>query len=139
MEEIIKDAKHKSKTKHITFFDLEDAFGSVPHSLIQTTLENNFIPENIRLYFHNFYSQVQPVLETKSWRSNPFSLKRGVFQGDPISPIIFILMFNPILQDLQNQSHKGHHSHTQNGTPKSYQSNSISHFFNVHETKTIKM
>jgi hypothetical protein len=30
MEEIIKDAKHNKKTAHITFFDLEDAFGSVP-------------------------------------------------------------------------------------------------------------
>ena len=37
LDEIVKDAKHKKKTVHMTFFDLEDAFGSVPHSLI---LEN---------------------------------------------------------------------------------------------------
>ena len=28
MEEIIRDAKQSKKTAHITFFDLEDAFGS---------------------------------------------------------------------------------------------------------------
>ena len=44
MDEVIKDAKHKNRTCHITFFDLEDAFGSVPHSLIDLTLERNFIP-----------------------------------------------------------------------------------------------
>ena len=42
MEEIIKDAKKRKNTCHITFMDLEDAFGSVPHSLIDITLERNF-------------------------------------------------------------------------------------------------
>ena len=108
MDEIIKDAKSNSKTCHITFFDLEDAFGSVPHSLIQHTLERNFIPPVIRKYFHNMYKHSTAVVETKAWRSDPFKFKRGVFQGDPISPVIFLLEFNPILQNLQNNSDKGY-------------------------------
>ena len=43
----------------------------------------------------------QTVVETARWRSNPFPFRRGVFQGDPISPIIFLMVFNPILQDLK--------------------------------------
>ena len=31
MDEIIQDVRKKKKTLHITFFDLEDAFGAVPH------------------------------------------------------------------------------------------------------------
>ena len=108
MDEVIKDAKSNSKTCHITFFDLEDAFGSVPHSLIDHTLERNFIPPVIRKYFHNLYKHSTAVVETKSWRSEPFKFKRGVFQGDPISPVIFLLVFNPILQNLQSNSHKGY-------------------------------
>ena len=48
MEEIIKITKNKNKTYQITFFDLEDAFGSVPHTLINSTLERNFPPEKIK-------------------------------------------------------------------------------------------
>ena len=38
LDEIIKDAKHRKKTLHVTFFDLADAFGSVPHNFITETL-----------------------------------------------------------------------------------------------------
>ena len=38
LDEIISQAKAKKKTMHITFFDLEDAFGSVPHGLLLTTM-----------------------------------------------------------------------------------------------------
>ena len=108
MEEIIKDAKYNKKTCHITFFDLEDAFGSVPHKLIDLTLERNFIPPKIREYFHKLFTHATAVVETPSWRSSQFTFNRGVFQGDPLSPIVFLLVFNPILQDLQNQSNKGY-------------------------------
>ena len=41
MEEVIKNARKNRKTAHISFFDLEDAFGSVPHTLIDETLKRN--------------------------------------------------------------------------------------------------
>ena len=89
-------------------FYLEDAFASVSHSLIDFTLERNFFPPVIRKYFHNMCTHSTAVVESQNWRSNQFKFKRGVFQGDPISPIIFLLVFNPILQQLQNISHKGY-------------------------------
>ena len=39
LEEIISQAKTNKKTVHVTFFDLEDAFGLVPHPLIIHTLK----------------------------------------------------------------------------------------------------
>ena len=58
LDEIVKDAKHNKKTVHLTFFDLKDDFGSVPHSLIFKTLKRNHIhiPENIQNYFKQLYS-----------------------------------------------------------------------------------
>ena len=68
MDEIIKDAKHDIKTCHITFFDLEDAFGRVSHTLIDHTLERNFIPPIIRKYFYNMYTHRTAVVESNTWK-----------------------------------------------------------------------
>jgi hypothetical protein len=106
MEEVIKSARKNKKTAHITFFDLEDAFGSVPHSLIQETLKRNHLPENIQSYLNNFYSNGTAVVQTSSWRSEPFAFKRGVFQGDPLSPTVFLMVFNPVLLKLKNMEEK---------------------------------
>ena len=104
LDEIVKDARINKKTLHATFFDAEDAFGSVPHVLIKETLQRNFIPESLVTYFTNIYENSQAVVETKTWKSEPFKFRRGVFQGDPLSPIIFLMVFNPILLDLKNKA-----------------------------------
>ena len=51
MDELIKDARVNKKTLHGTWFDLEDAFGSIPHVLIYETLKRNFLPESLVTYF----------------------------------------------------------------------------------------
>ena len=41
MEKIMKDARKQKRTAHFTYFDAEDAFGSIPHSLIIGSLKKN--------------------------------------------------------------------------------------------------
>ena len=84
-----------------TIFIIDNNIECVPHFLISETLIRNHLPPNIIQYFNSCYSHSQAVVETARWRSNPFPFRRGVFQGDPISPIIFLMVFNPILQDLK--------------------------------------
>ena len=84
MEEIMKDARKQKKTAHITFFDLEDVFGSVPHSLIMESLKMNFVPQNIIDYFSQLYSSCQAVVQTLSWRSDLFYFLKTLHQLDKL-------------------------------------------------------
>ena len=60
MDEILKDARHRKKTCHTTFFDLKDAFRCVQHSLIDFTLERKCHPSRDQEIFpqslHSFHS-----------------------------------------------------------------------------------
>ena len=49
LEEIISQGKANKKMVHVTFFDLEDAFRSVPHPLIIHTLKRVNVHAEIQL------------------------------------------------------------------------------------------
>ena len=108
LDEIVRDARNKKKTVHITFFDFANAFGSVPHNYILHSLRRNPFSPQVLQYVETFYNNIRAKVVTKSFQSEIFSFKRGVFQGDPLSPIIFLLAFNPILQYLQENSKFGY-------------------------------
>jgi len=76
----------------IAFFDLEDAFGSVPHLLIKHTLKRFNIPAEIQLYINTLYNNQISRVFTDNFSTDGFPFKRGVFQGDPLSPIIFLMV-----------------------------------------------
>ena len=101
MGKIINHAKANKRTAHITWFDLEDAFGSVSHDLIPICLSRMHLPQNVQDYIISLYSCLRGKIRTSEWISDEFSFNKGVFQGDPLSPIIFLLCFNPIIEDLK--------------------------------------
>ena len=106
--ELIRHAKANRKTLHMTFFDLEDAFGSVHHSLISKGLERFMFAAEVISYISGLYRAISGNVVRKNWSSEPFHFKKGVFQGDPLSPIIFLIAFNPILEKLNTYSDKGY-------------------------------
>jgi len=108
LEELILHARQNHKTLHCTFVDLQDAFGSVPHALIKHTMERTYLPANVQSYITSIYTNSKSVVRTKHWQSEHFSFKRGVAQGDPLSPIIFIMIFHPILMYLEEKKSLGY-------------------------------
>ncbi|KAI8512078.1 hypothetical protein Bbelb_111780 [Branchiostoma belcheri] len=101
MREIIAHARKNRRTVHITWFDLADAFGSVEHELIYYQMERNGFPPIITTYIKNLYSRLRGKVKGPGWETDPFTFGRGVFQGDNLSPIIFLTVFQPILQHLK--------------------------------------
>ena len=51
----------------------------------------------------NLYQNLNGTVVTKSWSSANFKFRKGVFQGDPLSPIIFLIVFNPLIERLQQE------------------------------------
>ena len=67
------------------------------HDLIPICLDRMKIPANVRDYIVNLYGRVR----TSEWVSEEFKFNKGVFQGDPLSLIIFLACFNPVIEFLK--------------------------------------
>ena len=109
LQEVLTHARRNHKTCHVTFFDLKDAFGSISHALIDEVLTRYKLPENVKTYIRNLYLNISGSVVGPGWKSKTFTFKRGVFQGDPLSPTIFICVFNPLLEYLMSELSHGYH------------------------------
>ena len=110
VQEIIDNATNNKKSAHLTWFDLEDAFGSLSHDIISYVFEYYNIPKEIVTYITSLYTKLKGSVETKEWISEEFHFNKGAFQGDPFSGAIFLVSFNPIIQYIkkheQNQGYQ---------------------------------
>ena len=116
----------------MTWFDLADAFGSVSHELIPIVLTHYNVPQNIIDYIMDLYSKHEGKLVTLHWETDTFQFKKGVFQGDPYSCVIFLVVFNPIIQYIKQHNEKsGYEIKTQNNTTKFINTTPFADDFNL--------
>ena len=71
--------------------DFEKAFDSVSWSFIQKALEFfNFGPD-IRGWIKTFYNNASTCVQVNGHYSSWFNIGRGVRQGDPLSPYLYLI------------------------------------------------
>ena len=132
VQEVIQHAKLNNKTTNITWFDLKDAFGSVPHELIPYVLSYYHIPKQIITYITSLYTKLNGRVYTEEWISETFKFLKGVFQGDPLSGIIFLIVFNPIIEHIKKhiETH-GYEITTKNSSASSVITTPFADDFNI--------
>ena len=100
---IINHAKRKQKQLVISLFDLRNAFGEVNHNLIRKVLHFHHVPQPIVDLISSQYTDYFISILTKNYMTKPISVKRGVLQGDCLSPLIFNLVVNSIVTTIKNE------------------------------------
>ena len=73
------------------FVDFEKAFDSIEWSFIEKTLRNFNFGTSLVSWVKLFYTNISSCVLNNGWASDFFSLHRGVRQGCPLSPYLFIL------------------------------------------------
>jgi exonuclease III len=90
-----------SKQHWLLFIDQQKAFDRVNHNFLELTLKNmNFDPKFINLVHNLFSNQEAHIIESENI-SRPFRVERGVRQGDPLSPLLYVLAFEPLIRNLE--------------------------------------
>lgn len=88
---IIKHTAAKNIPRLLLFLDFEKAFDTVEWSFLQKTLQHYNFGQSAINWIRLFYHNTESCILNNGWSSNFFKLERGVRQGCPLSPYLFIL------------------------------------------------
>ena len=89
-------AKKKKRNLRMIWIDYKKAYDSVPHSWILRCLKIFHIADNIITFLETSMQSWQTILLLNQEIVGMISIKCGIFQGDSLSPILFILCLIPL-------------------------------------------
>ena len=89
--ELIDNAEDENKEGMIFFSDFEKAFDSLDHGYLRKCLQHFNFGEDFLRWIDLFYNDAKSCVTNNGYMSNFFSVKRGVRQGCPLSPYLFII------------------------------------------------
>ena len=106
--DVITYCKQNNISLGIVSLDQEKAFDRVDHGYLQTTLEAFHFGPNFRHWIKTLYNEIGSHIQVNGWQTRRISQTRGVCQGCPLSPMLYVLSLEPLLQAIQqNKRIKG--------------------------------
>ena len=101
--DIMEYTKVKKLPGLLLFLDFEKAFGSLEWDFLENCLEKfHFGPDLIK-WVRTFYNDIQSCVINDGLCSQYFTIARGVRQGDPLSPYLFVTAVEILAIAIRNQ------------------------------------
>ena len=94
----MKTAKNNKTELHVIWLDLENAYGSVRHQLLEKAMEFFWIPEDIKNLISTYFKRTYVRFSNNKYSTNWQKLNIGLMMGCVISPLLFILVMEMILR-----------------------------------------
>ncbi|KAK7915664.1 hypothetical protein WMY93_011425 [Mugilogobius chulae] len=99
--QLIREARENKGNLSVLWLDLENAYGSIPHKLVELTLTKHHVPQRVidlvTDYYSNFRIRVSSGAVTSSWHN----LELGIITGCTISVMLFSLAMNMIVKSAE--------------------------------------
>lgn len=98
MKSLVGQTRMSKKKLNITWLDLRNAFGSIPHLAIKRTLEHIGFPDDMIKLLRNVYTNATTQILTDEGHKDPIHIESGVKQGCTMSQIVFNLCIKVIMR-----------------------------------------
>uniref|UniRef100_A0A803THT2 Reverse transcriptase domain-containing protein n=1 Tax=Anolis carolinensis TaxID=28377 RepID=A0A803THT2_ANOCA len=98
---ILENCKSRKANLHMTWIDYKKAFDSLPHSWIIKCLDAIGICKTVGTFIENMMEHWKTELFVGNESYGLVNIRRGIFQGDSLSPLLFIIAMIPLSTILQ--------------------------------------
>ena len=85
------------------FYDLQKAFDSIQYPVLLKRLFESGVNGKAWRLLRSWYTSPKSMVRVNGLLFSPLTLERGVLQGSVLSPVLFLLMMDPLLKSLQNK------------------------------------
>lgn len=103
--------KESGKLAHVAFLDIKAAYDSVPRAVLWQRCESVGIDPLVIVCLQAPFDHNSAILEISQKRSTPFSLPVGVLQGSVLSPLLYFIYLDPLVEKLQENGPSIHLPH----------------------------
>ena len=93
---VIKEVKSRNKNLAMAWIDYKKPYDMVPHLWIIECLGLFGVAENIKSLLVNSMEKWKVMLCSGNFELGEVEIKRGIFQGDSLSPLVFALALIPL-------------------------------------------
>ena len=105
---VLSEAQLRHKALAVCWLDIANAYGSVHHSLIQFALRHYHAPPQFLSILQALYCGLNATVVTESWDTPLVTLQKGVYQGDPLSVVIFNTVMNTLIDTITTRADLGY-------------------------------
>ncbi|XP_073731592.1 uncharacterized protein [Misgurnus anguillicaudatus] len=85
----------------ILWLDLANAYGSIPHRLVETSLDRHYVPDKIKNLILDYYNSFSLRVTSGAEKSAFHRLEKGIITGCTISVILFALAMNMLVKSAE--------------------------------------
>lgn len=102
IQDIIAYSKIEHRSLALLLLDQEKAFDKCDWLFLKKTLKEMGFGDTFLKWINLLYDNPTSRVRINGILSEPFPLRRGTRQGDPLSPLLYIIYLEPFLSSLEN-------------------------------------
>ncbi|XP_053395771.1 uncharacterized protein LOC128555950 [Mercenaria mercenaria] len=104
ISQLIREAKVNNSDLTVVWLDLANAYGSIPHQLIEKAMKQYYIPEHIQGIINGYFNGIQLRFALGNRMTSWQKLEKDIVTGCTISVVLFVMGMNLIINAAKRET-----------------------------------
>lgn len=105
LTQCVEMARTEGRELWVAFLDIAKAYDCIEQAALWHSLRNKGLPGRVVDLLRELYTSTKVVVEWQGMRSGLVPIGRGLRQGCPLSPLLFMLFLSELEADLEGCGH----------------------------------